>query len=157
MERAIDVPPPEATMMMLGIYEDTGNLTFPSTTRDDYLAAAWLLDRGAGLTVVADNVTQELTAAQISLLNDLLKSLHTVTVNGVDVSLAQASVDYYIGDIAILAHMMRDMENLQSLFLVVDMGKRIYLVARSRVPEVDAGEILRGFGGGGTPPPLRLR
>ena len=148
-ERDVEIPAPEATMMMLGIYEDTGNLTFTSTTRDDYLAAAWLLDRGARLTVVADSVTQELTAAQISLLNDLLRSLYTVTVNGVDISLAHASVDYYIGDIAILAHMMRDMENLQSLFLVVDMGKRIYLVARSRVPEVDAGEILRGLGGGG--------
>ena len=148
-EREMEVSASEATMMMLGIYEDTGNLTFLSTTRDDYLAAAWLLDRGARLTVVADSVTQELTAAQISLLNDLLRSLHTVTVNGVDISLAHASVDYYIGDIAILAHMMRDMENLQNLFLVVDMGKRIYLVARSRVPEVDAGEILRELGGGG--------
>ena len=149
--RGIEVPASEATMMMLGIYEDTGNLTFPSTTRDDYLAAAWLLDRGARLTVVADSISQELTAVQVSLLNDLLRSLHTVTVNGVDIALAHASVDGYISDIAVLAHMMRDMENLQSLFLVVDMGNRVYLVARSRVPEVDAGEILRGLGGGGHP------
>ncbi len=148
-EQSIPVSAEEATMMMLGIYEDTGNLTFPSTTRDDYLAAAWLLDRGARLTVVADSISQELTAAQVSLLNDLLRSLHTFTVNGVDIGLAHASVDYYIGDIAVLAHMIRDMENLQSLFLVVDMGNRVYLVARSRVPEVDAGEILRGMGGGG--------
>ena len=148
-QRGIQVSADEATMMMLGIYEDTGNLTFPSTTRDDYLAAAWLLDRGARLTVVADSISQDLTAAQVSLLNDLLRSLHTVTVKGVDISLAHASVDSYIGDIAVLAHMMRDMEHLQSLFLVVDMGARIYLVARSRVPEVDAGEILRGLGGGG--------
>ncbi len=148
-ERGIPISPEEATMMMLGIYEDTGNLTFPSTTRDDYLAAAWLLERGARLTVVADSISQELTAAQVSLLNDLLQSLHTVTVNGVDIALAYASVDHYIGDIAVLAHMMRDMENLQSLFLAVDMGNRVYLVARSRVPEVDAGGILRELGGGG--------
>ena len=148
-EKEISVTPHEATMMMLGIYEDTGNLTFPSTTRDDYLAAAWLLEQGAQLTVVADSVTRELTAAQVSLLNDLLGSLHTVSVNGVDISLAHATVDSYIGDLAILAHMIRDMENLQSLFLVVDMGKQVYIVARSRVPEVDAGEILKNLGGGG--------
>ncbi len=148
-EREIRVSPTEATMMMLGIYEDTGNLTFPSTTVDDYHAAAWLLERGGRLTVVADSISQELTALQISLLNDLLGSLHTVTVNGVDIALAHASVEYYIGDIAVLAHMMRDMENLQSLFLVVDMGNRVYLVGRSRIPEVDAGEILRELGGGG--------
>ncbi len=148
-EREISVSPEEATMMMLGIYEDTGNLTFLSTTRDDYLASAWLLDQGARLTEVSDAITQELTAAQVSLLNDLLKSLHTITINGVDIALAHASVDYYISDIAVLAHMMRDMENLQSLFLVVDMGNRVYVVARSQIPEVDAGELLRELGGGG--------
>ncbi|HEY6837681.1 MAG TPA: A-adding tRNA nucleotidyltransferase [Geobacteraceae bacterium] len=148
-EKGIEVSPTEATLMMLGVYEDTGSLTFPSTTVDDYLAAAWLLQHGANLNTVADFVTQELTVEQISLLNDLLKSLRTLTVNGVDVSIAQASVDYYIGDIAVLAHMMRDMENLEALFVVVGMGERVYIVARSRIPEVNVGEILRELGGGG--------
>jgi tRNA nucleotidyltransferase (CCA-adding enzyme) len=149
MERRISVTPTEATLMMLGIYEDTGNLTFPSTTVDDYHAAAWLLEQGASLNTVSDFITQELTAEQVSLLNDLLKSLRTTTINGVDISIAQASVDYYIGDIAILSHMIRDMENLDALFLAVDMGKRVFLVARSRLPEVDVGAVLREFGGGG--------
>lgn len=149
MEKSISVTPTEATLMMLGIYEDTGNLTFPSTTVDDYRAAAWLLEHGASLNTVSDFITQELTAEQVSLLNDLLKSLKTTTINGVDISVAQASVDYYIGDIAILSHMIRDMENLDALFLAVDMGKRVFLVARSRLPEVDVGAVLREFGGGG--------
>jgi tRNA nucleotidyltransferase (CCA-adding enzyme) len=149
INKSIDVDATEATLMMLGIYEDTGNLLFPSTTGDDYLAAAWLLEHGANLNTVADFITQELTSEQISLLNDLLKSLKTTTCNGVDIAIAHASVDYYIGDIAVLAHMMRDMENLDALFLVIGMGTRVYLVARSRLPEVDAGEILRDFGGGG--------
>ncbi|MDD2336811.1 MAG: CBS domain-containing protein [Geobacteraceae bacterium] len=149
MDKNISVSPTEATLMMLGIYEDTGNLTFPSTSVDDYRAAAWLLERGANLNTVSDFITQELTAEQISLLNDLLKSLRTTTINGVDISIAQASVDYYIGDIAILSHMIRDMENLDALFLAVDMGKRVFLVARSRLPEVDVGAVLREFGGGG--------
>lgn len=149
MEKNISVTPTEATLMMLGIYEDTGNLTFPSTTVDDYRAAAWLLERGASLNTVSDFITQELTAEQVSLLNDLLKSLKTTTINGVDISVAQASVDYYIGDIAVLSHMIRDMENLDVLFLAVDMGKRVFLVARSRLPEVDVGAVLREFGGGG--------
>lgn len=139
----------EATLMMLGIYEDTGNLTFPSTTTDDYHAAAWLLEQGANLNTVADFVTQELTSPQIALLNTLLQSLETVSVNDLDISLAHATVDYYIGDIAVLAHMMRDMENLEAIFVVVGMGDRVYVVARSRIPEVNVGKILREFGGGG--------
>jgi tRNA nucleotidyltransferase (CCA-adding enzyme) len=148
-ERGIAVSPTEATLMMLGIYEDTGSLIFPSTTVDDFQAAAWLLEQGAHLNTVADFITQELTPEQVSLLNDLLKSLKTTVLNGVELSIAHTSVDHYIGDIAVLAHMMRDMENLQALFLVVGMGTRVYIVARSRIPEVNVGDILREFGGGG--------
>jgi tRNA nucleotidyltransferase (CCA-adding enzyme) len=148
-EKGIEVNPTEATLMMLGIYEDTGSLIFPSTTVDDYQAAAWLLEQGAHLNTVADFITQELTPEQVSLLNDLLKSLKTTSLNGVDLSIAHTSVDHYVGDIAVLAHMMRDMENLQALFLVVGMGSRVYVVARSRIPEVNVGDILREFGGGG--------
>ena len=147
--QGIEITAIEATLMMLGIYEDTGSLTFISTTEDDFLAAAWLLKQGANLNTVADFMTQELTAEQVSLLNDLLKSLQTITLNGVDVSIARASLDFYVGDIAVLAHMMRDMENLEALFLVVEMGNRVHIVARSRIPEVNVGAILRELGGGG--------
>jgi tRNA nucleotidyltransferase (CCA-adding enzyme) len=148
-ERGIEVTPYEATLMMLGIHEDTGNLSFPSTTVEDYAAAAWLLERGANLNEVSDSIRKELTAKQVSLLNDLLISLKTTTLKGVEVSIAHASVDCYIGDIAILAHMIRDMENLQALFLVVGMADRVFIIARSRIPEVRVGEILQELGGGG--------
>lgn len=148
-DRGIEVNSTEATLMMLGVYEDTGSLIFPSTTVDDYQAAAWLLERGANLNTVSDFITQELTAEQVSLLNGLLKSLKSTDLNGVQVSIAHASVDHYIGDIAVLAHMMRDMENLQALFIAVGMGSRVYIVARSRIPEVNVGEIMHDFGGGG--------
>uniref|UniRef100_C6E7B6 CBS domain containing protein n=1 Tax=Geobacter sp. (strain M21) TaxID=443144 RepID=C6E7B6_GEOSM len=149
IERGVEITPFEATVMMLGIHEDTGNLTFPSSTAEDYTVAAWLLERGAYLNEVADSIGRELTVEQVSLLNDLLVSLKTTTLKGVDVSIAHASVDRYIGDIATLAHMIRDMENLQALFLVVGMEDRVFVIARSRVPEVRVGEILQELGGGG--------
>ena len=149
MERKAVLTPKEATIVMLGIYEDTGRLLFPTTTRDDYLSAAWLLEQGARLNMVADFVSQELTSQQVVLLNTLLKTLKTTTINDINVSIAYASCDAYIADIAGLAHMIRDMENLDALFLVIAMEKRVYLVARSRVAEVNAGEIMRNFNGGG--------
>ncbi len=149
MDHGLVLTPEEATLVMLGIYEDTGRLLFPSTTADDFRAAAWLLALGARLNIVADSLTQGLTTQQVELLNSLLKTLKSTVVNGVTVSIAHASCDSYVGDIAALAHMMRDMENLDALFLVVAMENRVYLVARSRVAEVNAGEILRRFHGGG--------
>ncbi|HEY3307690.1 MAG TPA: CBS domain-containing protein [Desulfuromonadaceae bacterium] len=149
MDHGLDMTPEEATLVMLGIYEDTGRLLFPSTTKDDLMAAAWLLGLGGRLNIVSDFVSQELTTQQVELLNMLLKTLKTTEINGVNVSIAHASSESYIGDIAGLAHMMRDMENLDALFLVVAMENRVYLVARSRVPEVNVGEILQHFHGGG--------
>jgi tRNA nucleotidyltransferase (CCA-adding enzyme) len=150
-ERGIEITPDEATVMMLGIYEDTGNLTFPSVTEQDFQAAGYLLAKGANLNVVANMITRELTAEQIFLLNDLIQSATRYNIHGIEVVVAQASVDHYIGDIAILAHKIKDMENLDVLFVLVLMGDRVYLIGRSRIDEVNVAEIAGEFGGGGHP------
>jgi tRNA nucleotidyltransferase (CCA-adding enzyme) len=46
---------------------------------------------------------------------------------------------------------MVKMENLDAIFSIARMGNKIYIVARSRILEVDAGAILTPFGGGGHP------
>ena len=150
-ERGIEITPDEATVMMLGIYEDTGNLTFPSVTEQDFQAAGYLLAKGANLNVVANMITRELTAEQIFLLNDLIQSATRYNIHGIEVVVAQAFVDHYIGDIAILAHKIKDMENLDVLFVLVLMGDRVYLIGRSRIDEVNVAEIAGEFGGGGHP------
>ena len=150
-EQRVSLTPEEATLVMLGIYEDTGRLLFPPTTQEDYQAAAWLLGQGANLNIVAESLSQELTGQQLELLNVLLKNLKTTVFDGITVSVAYASSETYIADIAGLAHLVRDMENPDVLFLVVAMEKRICLVARSRVPEVNVGEVMRAFHGGGHP------
>ncbi len=149
MEGGVVLTPEEATLIMLGIHEDTGRLLFASATPDDYRVAGWLLGQGGRLAVVAEALTPELTKAQMGLLKQLLTTLKTSTVNGVAVSIAHASCDHYIGDIASLAHLMRDMENMDALFIAVAMEDSVYLVARSHIPEIDAGEIMKGFQGGG--------
>ncbi len=149
MEREIAPTPDEATIMMLGLYEDTGSLQFNSTSEKDFEAAAFLLRQGANLNVVSDFLTQELTSSQVGLLNELLENRQTLNANGVDVVLTQASIDHYVGDLAMLAHKLKDMENYNALLITVRMGDRVFLVGRSRIPEVDVGAILREFGGGG--------
>lgn len=150
-EHSIAPTPAEATLLLLGIHEDTGRLLFPTATPEDYRAAAWLLEHGARLSLTDEILAPELTTPQVELLHDLLSTLKTSEISGVRISVAHAVRPWYVGDIAGLAHMMRDMENLDLLVLVVAMGDRVYLVARSRVAEVDVGELLRGFGGGGHP------
>lgn len=149
MERGLIPTSDEATMMMLGLYEDTGSLTFATTTVDDYRAAAFLLEHGASLNTVASMLAHELTPDQIHLLNDLIANRSVINVHGIDVSITHTSVDYFVGDIAALAHKLRDIENLDVLIVAVRMESRVFMVARSRSPEVSAGEVLAEFGGGG--------
>ena len=52
-KKKINLSPDEATIMCLGIYEDTGSFTFPSTTERDFRAAAFLLARRSSSPVVS--------------------------------------------------------------------------------------------------------
>ncbi len=148
-ERGMELTVEEATMLMLGIHEDTGSLTFSSTRKEDYEAAAYLIQKGANLNMVSDMITKELTSEQVHLLDELIQSLQRQHINGIEVAFALGSVDKYIGDLAVLVHMLKDMENLNVLFAAVRMEDRVYLIARSRIPEVNVGEIAAEFGGGG--------
>ena len=149
MERGIVPTADEATMMMLGLYEDTGQLLFSGTTADDFRAAAFLLEHGANLNLVGDFLVREMTPEQISLLNDLLKSCQKVSVGGIEIAIASASLDSYVGDISGLIHKLKDIENLNVLIAAVRMEDRIFLIGRSRVAEVHVGELFQEFGGGG--------
>jgi tRNA nucleotidyltransferase (CCA-adding enzyme) len=139
----------QATVMMLGLYEDTGGLLFTSTTSADYAAASFLLESGADLHLVADYLSRELNADQVDVMHQLLQSREVLNIHGINISLARASIDKYVGDLAMLAHKIRDMENLDVLIIAVRLEDRIFMVGRSRVPEVDVAHILGVFGGGG--------
>lgn len=147
--QGLAVNPDEATIMGLGIYEDTGCFTFSSTTTHDLDAASWLLAKGMDLNIVFDLVTRDLNAQQIHLLHTMLGSATIHDINGIEVVISEVSVDEYIGDFAVLVHKLVEMENIKVLFAVARMNDRVHLIARSRLPEVNAGRICGFFGGGG--------
>lgn len=148
-EKQIALTSDEATIMCLGIYEDTGSFTFPSTTEHDLISAAFLLSSGANLNVIADIISKEINPQQVNILNDMLLSANRFKINGVDVTVSSISSETYIHDFALIVHKMMKVENLNVLFAIARMGNKIYVVARSRVPEVDAGSIVTSLGGGG--------
>ncbi len=148
-ERQIPVSADEATILCLGIYEDTGSFTFPSTTVEDFEAAAFLLSKGADLNVISTLIAREITPEQVGLLNDMIQALSRHHVNGVEVVLTIVTREHYVPDFAFLAQKMMRMEDLNVLFALGRMGDKIYIVARSRVSEIDVGAIVTELGGGG--------
>lgn len=139
----------EATLLMMGIYEDTGNLTFSGTTVADMDAASWLLSNGANLQFVNDFVKRELSRDHVFILNELLTNINILTIGSVTIGVSNASNDKYIEDISYLAHKIMDIESLDALFILVRTGDRIILVGRSRTDDVNAADIAQHFGGGG--------
>ncbi len=148
-ERNIPVSPDEATIMALGIYEDTGSFTFSSTKEEDYHAAAYLLSKGANLDIVSSLISKEINPRQLACLNDMIQSQALHRINGVDIVITSISTEEYINDFSSLVHKMIQMENIEALFALARMGDRVYVVARSKTPEVDAGAIISFLGGGG--------
>lgn len=147
----IEISPEEATIMCLGIYEDTGSFSFPSTTEKDFKAAAYLLSKGANLNVISEMITREFNPEQIGLLNDMIQALRRYTINGVEIALTGVTTDNYFPDFSFLVQKMAKMENMNAIFALALMENKVYVVARSRSDDVDVGDILAQLGGGGHP------
>jgi len=148
-QQNITLTAPEATIFGLGIYEDTGSLTHLTTRPADLRAAAWLLEQGAQLEIISQFITYDLTAHQVTLLHNLMEAAHSYTIQGIEIVVASLTLPDYVDDFAIIVRRFMLMENLDAIFALVSMDGRIYLIGRSSLKEVSAGEIARDFGGGG--------
>lgn len=148
-EKRINISPQEATILALGIYEDTGSLTHLTTTPEDLIAAAWLLEKGAKLDEVAQFITHELTSEQIAILHELMQNAKEFTIQGIPLVVVTHSFPNYVDEFALIVRRFMSMENLNVLFALISMGGRIYLIARSRIADVNVGIIARDLGGGG--------
>ena len=148
-KKRIPISADEATILGLGVYEDTGSFTFPSTTERDLKTAAWLLSKGANLNIITDLITREITPEQVTVLNDLIQRTIRHHIHGIDIAVTSVTTPHYMPDFAFLVHKMMRMENIDAIFAIARMDNKIHIVARSRVPEVNAGLVLTDFGGGG--------
>jgi tRNA nucleotidyltransferase (CCA-adding enzyme) len=148
-ERNIEITAEEATIILLGIYEETGSFQYPSTTQLDFEAAAYLRGKGAQVNFVSDILVKDLSPEQVYLLHDLIEAASVNNINGIDVVITEASSETYVGDLAALVQRFRDMENVNAVFALFRMEDRIYVIGRSRVSEVHVGRILSTMGGGG--------
>ncbi|OLN30239.1 CBS domain-containing protein [Desulfosporosinus metallidurans] len=139
----------EATLMAIGIYDDTGSLLFDSTTVRDVRAVAYLLEQGANLGVIAEYLRRPLAEEQKDLLQQLLDQGQTELFDGLSVYLSYAETKDYVGGLALLAHRVGELESADTWFLLVKMENRVYLVGRSRGRGLPVNGLVQLFGGAG--------
>ena len=147
--RDIAIDALQATLFALGIYEDTGCLTFGGTTPEDVETVAWLLRQGAKLDLVSAFMNRTLSGEQRRILYQLLAGAQERIIQGIHVLIATADAGSYIDELGLLANKMRDIENSEALLLLMQMHDAVLLVARSSSTAVNVAEIARAFGGGG--------
>ena len=147
--RHIPVTPFEATVMALGLYEETGSFVFSSTTSRDFEAGAFLAAAGADLNLVADTLLRPLDADAVALLNDFLEHSDVLYLEGRKVLVATSTIDRCRGEAAGVVHRLAELQGVDAVVVAVMMADRVEVIGRSRRPEIDVGWIAREFGGGG--------
>ena len=148
-ERGIALTPLEASLMLLGIHEDTGSLTYPGTTSYDADAVAFLMASGADMEVVNRFLVRPLTVEQRSLLDRLVAALEVWDVHGQKVAVGLAELDRYVDSASVVTHYLVEDLGYRVACAVVAMPDRVHVVGRSRLSEVDIGAVLGRLGGGG--------
>jgi len=140
----------EATLLLMGIYEDTGSLSYMTTTPRDVRAAAWLMEQEANLSVVNEFLHHPLTPRQQELYEELLDAAETHEIGGHAILVAGGKVgEGYDEEISTLAHKLRELVEPSALFVLVAMDDHVQMVCRSATDDINVADIATHFGGGG--------
>lgn len=149
--RSITLSLLEATLLALGIYADTGLLTYPSTTPRDVYAVAWLIEQGAELDTVRRFLVTPLTEAQQHLYLSLSQSAETRMLHGYAITVCTAALDHMIEGINVVTKRIAETLEPTAIIALVADAQRVQLVARSSDDAVNVGALAASLGGGGHP------
>jgi len=147
----IDLTPMQATLLLAGVYEDTGNLTFSGTTAEDVYAAGFLLERGADLSVLNRFLKPLYGEKQKDVLFRMLQTAKRRHVNGYRVCINTQVIEGHVGSLAVVVQMFREILNVEAAFgIFTDKNsKRCVVIGRGDSDGLHIGEILKALGGGG--------
>ncbi len=141
----------QATLLLLGIYEDTGALTYTRTTPRDIRAAAYLLEQGANLAIANDFLNHPLSLEQQAVYDQLRQSAETHLIHGQTVIVAPGEATGMDEELSTIAHKLRDLLDPDALILLINIRGGVQLIARSTSDSIDVAGVAAHFGGGGHP------
>ncbi len=151
-EKNIALSALEATLFLIGLYEDTGNLSFTSTTAEDAHTAGFLIENGADLNIASIFLNQPYEEVQKDILSQMMKDTEKIQHQGLTIGLALVYLDRNVEMLSTVVHMYRKIMNVDAVFaLFVSNDGKILIIGRSGVEAVNIGSILNEMGGGGHP------
>ncbi|MCK9174249.1 MAG: CBS domain-containing protein [Desulforhopalus sp.] len=150
-EHLRNLSPLESTVFLIGLYEDTGHLTFPTTTPDDARAAALLLEHGADLNVARFFLNPPYEKGQKDAFFKMMQATRRITIHGHSVGFHRISMRSKVPELAEVVSLCRQVMGVEAIFGIYDLGNYHTIIGRSTVEAIDIGKILGELGGGGHP------
>lgn len=148
-ESDITLNPIQATLLLLGIYEDTGSLTYTRSTARDLRAAAHLLEQNANLRIAANFLNHPLSQAQQQIYDQLRNQAEYHSVFGQTIVIATGDAQEMEEELSTIAHKLRDLLDPEALFVLVKTRAGVQMIARSTIDNIDVSRFVAHFGGGG--------
>ena len=139
----------QATLLLLGIYEDSGSLSYTHTTPRDVSAVVYLLENGASLKIAGNFLNPPLSPGQHEVFEDLLSRLETFNIQNCKILVSAAEALQLEDEVSSIAHKIVDLLDPDALFIFVHTKEGIRLVARSITDQINVAEIARQYYGGG--------
>ena len=139
----------QATTLLLGIYEDTGSLTYTRTTARDLHAASYLLEQEANLRVASDFLHHPLSPEQQKLYDTLRNHLESYQIHGHSIVIGCGNAQGLDEELSTVAHKLRDLLDPDALFILITTRGGVQMIGRSTSDHIDVAEITARFGGGG--------
>jgi tRNA nucleotidyltransferase (CCA-adding enzyme) len=148
-KRGIELTPLDSTVLLIGLYEDTGHLTFPSTSAGDARATAYLLENKADLNVAGFFLNPPYEEQQKEILFEMMKETDKFTINGITIGFNSVVLDKKVQNLAAIVNMYRKIVNVDALFVIFTSSGNNTIIGRSGVEKIHIGQVMNIFGGGG--------
>ena len=145
-----EITPDEATLFAYGIYDDTGALTYESTTERDIAAISYLRELGADLSGVLTQIESDMSADDKKLLDTMAENAREIYINGAKVLLTWAETQEYVSGLALFVNKLKEScESHVTIAVINNGGKKINIIARSMQGFLNVKEFLSQYGGSG--------
>jgi tRNA nucleotidyltransferase (CCA-adding enzyme) len=135
----------EVTLFALGIYEDTGSLTYAVTTVRDVRAVAFLWEKGISTKLIQEYLRSPLNEMQKDLLEKLIHNSELYELNQRRVLISSTVLDEYVSGASVLLQLLDEIEDAGLTIVIIQMTDSIYLAARSRDEDLNLLELLAPF------------
>ncbi len=145
IKKNIELTEFEATLLALGIYEDTGCLTFEITTNRDARALACLWETGLNTSLLQDYLRTPLTDSQKVLLEKVIQNSELYELNQRRVMISTSRLSEYVSGASVMLQFLDDIEDTALTIVIVQMTENIYFAARTRDNDLDLLELLAPF------------